>query len=346
MASVALYRLPGCDYFTRVHSESAAIRLNTTEDIGDRQGFVFVPFSSNSRCPILLIVPDSVTTCPLPHYRNPSEGWHSLPSATPPVDYIADFNVFHEAIKEHRFEKLVLAYGIRCKCSTHGDLVERVFFHACALYPELMVILFHTEESGTWLIASPEVLLERDNDLWHTVAIAGTIPYTDAPFWNSKNQDEQHIVSEFITEVITPFAHSIRTVGPKTISAGNLLHLRTDFYFSMPLRRMGALLNALHPTPAVAGIPRAEAVSFILRHEHTDRKYYSGFSGPVNINGETHLYVSLRCAHIPSHNTTATLYAGGGLMPDSCLNEEWSEVCNKAQTINTVLQQCTANTNI
>ena len=87
----------------------------------------------------------------------------------------------------------------------------------------------------------------------------------------------------------------------------------------------------LHPTPAVCGLPREEARQAILHDEPSPRRYYAGFSGPLHLQGETHLYVSLRCMEFTPH--TATLYAGGGLMPESQETDEWEETRRKMQTM-------------
>ena len=91
------------------------------------------------------------------------------------------------------------------------------------------------------------------------------------------------------------------------------------------------LLKVLHPTPAVCGLPKEEAYRFILENEGYDRCYYSGFIGWLDPDGRTDLYVNLRCMHIEEEQLT--LYAGGGLLASSELNDEWLETEKKLQTI-------------
>ncbi len=83
-------------------------------------------------------------------------------------------------------------------------------------------------------------------------------------------------------------------------------------------------------------MPKAEAREFVLQHEGMDRKCYSGFAGPVGIDNETHLYVSLRCAQL--FDGYAVLYAGGGIMPGSQCAQEWGETEQKMKTIGNVLK--------
>ena len=109
-------------------------------------------------------------------------------------------------------------------------------------------------------------------------------------------------------------------------------HLKTDFRFSLKDNKgLGDLLKVLHPTPAVCGLPKEEAYRFILQNEGYDRRYYSGFIGWLDPEGRTDIYVNLRCMHIEDEQLT--LYAGGGLLASSELNDEWLETEKKLQTI-------------
>ena len=124
--------------------------------------------------------------------------------------------------------------------------------------------------------------------------------------------------------------------GPYPAFAGALSHLKTDFHFSLPdSNKLGNLLNLLHPTPAVCGLPKEEAYRFIQDNEKYDRRYYSGFIGTLNPSGKTDLYVNLRCMNISSEQLT--LYAGGGLLASSELNDEWLETEKKLQTMRRII---------
>ena len=106
----------------------------------------------------------------------------------------------------------------------------------------------------------------------------------------------------------------------------------TDFRFTLPAHTtVGEVLARLHPTPAVCGMPRQEALRTISQAEATPRRYYAGFSGPLHLLGETHLYVSQRCMAFSPRQ--APLYAGGGLMPESQEAEEWDETQRKLTTM-------------
>ena len=354
MKSYALYRLPYAERYTAIVSEREAETLSSVSEVGERQGFLVAPFSACHDHPILLIQPDSITEHTVNDGRVEAaeENIHNsqgqvaaeeslqgnvFPSERATASYRDAFHCFHDAVSDGRFRKLVLSRS-KTIATAEGEKPERLFLRACAAFPRLMIMLFHTRQSGTWLIASPEILLEKTGDMWHTVALAGTMPYSEGlPEWSSKNKAEQHVVEEYISQTITPFARQTIKDGPFTIRAGNVQHLRTDFRFTPQHSAediTGEILSRLHPTPAVCGMPKSEARDFILTHEPHDREYYSGFAGPLNIGCGTHLYVSLRCARLCGGSMT--LFAGGGIMPESICEAEWQETEQKMKTISCI----------
>ena len=259
-----------------------------------------------------------------------------------PQYYSIDFANYHAQLENDAFRKIVLA---RCADEKMPEGVEpmELFYRACALYPRLFIALVDTPKSGCWLTATPEILLEGLGSDWRTIALAGTMKLEgdqlngegESLTWSTKNIQEQRIVATYITECLEQFTSDFREEGPRTVRAANLVHLRSDFTFRLSDHaHIGNLLQALHPTPAVCGLPKREAFQFIVRNEHTPRRYYSGFMGPLGTD-ETHLYVSLRCMNID--HDTCHLYAGGGLLKDSILEQEWQETEAKLETIRKLL---------
>ena len=120
-----------------------------------------------------------------------------------------------------------------------------------------------------------------------------------------------------------------------TVKAGNLLHLKADIIGVIGDFELKKLLDTLHPTPAVCGLPKESSKSFILANENYDRTYYTGFLGEINVDLETALYVNLRCVEIVG--TTAIIYVGGGITLESIPENEWSETSNKTFTIKSIL---------
>ena len=101
----------------------------------------------------------------------------------------------------------------------------------------------------------------------HTMALAGTMrPGTGE--WSDKNKREQKYVETYITECVRQFSDDINVKGPYTTYAADLQHLRSDISFSMnDTALIGNVVDALHPTPAVCGIPKDETRRFIIDNE-------------------------------------------------------------------------------
>ena len=178
------------------------------------------------------------------------------------------------------------------------------------------------------------------------MSLAGTQKATgDNPIksaaWTQKEIEEQALVSRYIVSCFKKIRlREYEEHGPKTVLAGNLLHLRSDFRINMQetgFPDLGSImLDLLHPTSAVCGMPRREAHDFLQEFEGFDRSFYSGFLGPVNIHGSTSIYVNLRTASL--HDNQATLYAGAGVTEDSDPEKEWEETELKCQIIGKFIQ--------
>ena len=260
------------------------------------------------------------------------------------MHYSIDFANEHSQLELDTFRKIVLA---RCADEETEEAIPpiQLFYKACMLYPRMFISLVSTPKSGCWLTATPEILLEGGREgQWRTIALAGTMTLEGEQLqgegetlsWSTKNIQEQRFVATYIAECLEQFTRDFREEGPYTVRAANLVHLRSDFTFSLPdTSHIGDLLQALHPTPAVCGLPKREAFQFIIHNEYTPRRYYSGFMGMLDPEDQTHLYVSLRCMNIEGH--CYHLYAGGGLMKDSTEELEWQETEAKLDTMRQVL---------
>lgn len=321
------YRLPYQDVYTQIVSDAEPLELASYAELGNRAGFVVAPFNITDSTPLLLIPQpyggNGLTTLAVPQ-ENGEMALVATDEHGDKTSYLRDFGLFHDSVADGSFIKLVLS---RTKCVALADKpdIDRLFFHLCHVYPRAMVMMFSTPQTGTWLVASPEILVETQRSNLCTIALAGTMPFHEGlPCWSEKNRHEQHIVEQYIENTIAPLCCRMIKDGPRTVRAGRLMHLRTDFHFKMCEGiTIGDVVERLHPTPAVCGMPKAEAREFILRNESNDRRYYSGFAGPLGLGGETHLFVTLRCMNIDGNRLT--VYAGGGIMPDSQAEEEWRE---------------------
>ncbi len=98
---------------------------------------------------------------------------------------------------------------------------------------------------------------------------------------------------------------------------------------------MTEFISALHPTPAVCGLPKERALELIYKTEMHNREYYAGYCGPINYQGKTDLFVNLRCMKILPDKLA--LYIGGGLTAKSDPEKEWEETVLKANTLLSVI---------
>ncbi len=250
-----------------------------------------------------------------------------------------------ESIESGILEKVVPARTKLIEIIEDFDL-GKTFLEMINAYPNSFVNFFHIPKIGTWLGASPETLIRVKEDQFFTMALAGTQqasgenPLKSAA-WTQKEIEEQALVCRYIVDCFKKIRlREYEEHGPKTIMAGNLLHLRTDFKVDMKatgFTQLGSvMLDLLHPTSAVCGMPRKQAHEFLKANEGFDRSFFTGFLGPVNIEDETAIFVNLRTASFKGAN--AILYAGAGVTEDSDPDKEWEETELKCRIIGKYLQ--------
>lgn len=349
MSSFAIFRLPHADHCTLIEGEVQT--LSSLNGLNDQQGFVIAPFVATEETPILLIHGEWRTVSNKERINHSSLTFHHSFLTIP--HYSETFSTFHDALTRGCFQKIVLA---RCDIEPNDRSIEPItlFVRACKRYPRMFIALVSTPQSGTWLTATPEILLESMPlpDQMRTIALAGTMRLHDDELdgeglhlrWSTKNIQEQRYVASYIADTLKRLGIDYEEEGPRTVRAANLVHLRSDFTFTYDSRHAGDLLTALHPTPAICGLPKKETQEFILQNESIPRQYYSGFMGPLrspltfhNSLPATHLYVSLRCMQI--EDTCYRLYAGGGLLRDSTCAKEWQETEAKMETMRQLLNK-------
>jgi isochorismate synthase len=250
-----------------------------------------------------------------------------------------------EAIKAGEFQKVVLSRPKQVALPDNFEAVS-VFQKLNTSYQTAFVYLCHLPEIGTWMGATPEILMSLDkNHQFTTVALAGTQVYEEGQklsevAWRQKEIEEQALVSRYIINCFKKIRlRDFQEEGPRTVVAGNLMHLKTTFKVDMKATNFAELgkvmLELLHPTSAVCGMPKKPSQDFVLANEGYQRAFYSGFIGPINLDQETHLFVNLRCMQIDTH--LLTLYAGAGITEDSQPEKEWKETEMKCQTLLNVL---------
>jgi isochorismate synthase len=192
------------------------------------------------------------------------------------------------------------------------------------------------------------------------MSLAGTKKFngTIDVIWESKEKEEQQIVTDYIVRSLQTSVSNLRISEIKTVKAGNVLHLKTDITAQLKLDSLNLkrIIQNLHPTPAVCGFSKEKAKQFILESENYDREYYTGFLGELNfkkkksrnsnrqnveknayasIKNITNLFVNLRCMQL--NRNEVTIYVGGGITHDSIPENEWEETVSKSGVIKSIL---------
>ncbi len=246
-----------------------------------------------------------------------------------------------EAIEAGAFEKIVPSRSKYVELPESFDVIE-TFQKLCDAYPNAMISFISIPNVGTWMGASPELLIQVENKhIFKTVALAGTKPFEPGTniknvAWTQKEIEEQALVCRYIISNFKKIRlREYDEQGPKTIVAGNVMHLKTTFAVDMKetnYPQLGSvMLQLIHPTSAVCGMPLEESMNFLKANEGYDREFYSGYLGPVNIQNNICLFVNLRCMQLTGDQ--AILYAGAGVTADSVPESEWEETEIKLNTL-------------
>jgi len=346
--SFVTFRLPQQEHSTTyIQTTPGQVERFSIRDISGETGFLFAPFDTRNGHRYLLIKPDleidgkeisreTIRQVEALDLR-PSPEWKgAYPVVTGREAYMGQVDAIKSSIGTGAFQKAVLS-RIRVVEGAHMEIVPKLYQAICRRHPNAFTYLFKSDDHF-WLGASPEPLLRLRDERVSTVSLAGTRPYAEKHLninkWTAKEVLEQEYVTRYIHDVLRAFdVKDYRVSSPYVKKAGNLLHLRTDFSldFSRLNGRLWEFVDAMHPTPAVAGQPKEDAISFIKKLEPHDRDYYTGFLGPIMPFGETDLFVNLRCMKItPAY---ISLYVGGGITLESDPAEEWNETRLKALSL-------------
>ncbi|WP_029272955.1 chorismate-binding protein [Flavobacterium sp. KJJ] len=248
-----------------------------------------------------------------------------------------------EAIKNDEFKKVVLSRSEKVDLIDFDFIVT--FQRLIHLYPTTFSYCFFHPEIGLWMGATPEQLLKANGSVFETTALAGTqkANLETEISWQQKEKDEQQYVTDFIVKRLREVASSVVITKPYSIKAGSIWHIKTDI--SGILNENSTLqevIDTLHPTPAVCGLPKKKAKAFIIENENYDRTFYTGFLGELNSSfahsaNSSDLFVNLRSMQIK--DKTAILYMGCGITKESVPEKEWEESVNKSMTMKRVLKK-------
>lgn len=206
----------------------------------------------------------------------------------------------------------------------------------------------HIVAVGRLIGASPELLVSRAGDTVRSHPMAGTAPRGGDPttdqrlaaslLASAKDRAEHQITIDMVHDTLLGWCSYLDyEAEPSVVPVANVQHLATlvEGRLSQPAPSVLELVAALHPTPAVSGWPRDEAVAWIAEHEGFDRGHYAGTVGWTDGEGNGTWAVSLRCAELDG--TVARVIAGNGIVADSDPATELAETRGKLQALLTAL---------
>ena len=236
-----------------------------------------------------------------------------------------------ERIHAGELAKVVVARSIDVPAVPRtGVVLERLE----RAYPSCRTFLLRGDRDAVFLGATPENFCSVEGSQLRTEALAGSARPTEAEalLHRAKDRREHEWVVDHIVSALREIADEVRAPpSPSIRLLANVAHLATPI--SARLRHgagVAEVVAALHPTPAVGGVPATAAVQFLERHERIHRGLYAGLVGFVG-PGRAELAVALRCALVS--RGIARLFLGAGIVEGSSAESEWVETQLKARAL-------------
>jgi len=250
-----------------------------------------------------------------------------------------------DAVKSRKLRKLILARTVNVS-SEKPILPEPVLQSLIQNYPICRIFAF-CRNGSCFVGASPEELVSLRGKIVTSTCLAGS-----APRGTSKNEDsrfsswllecekerkEHDIVVDWVSERMKKLCSQLEWDDvPHVVKLDNLQHLETHFA-GVPKNAKHILefVAALHPTPAVGGIPLRPALELIEHLEEQPRGWYTGPVGWIDKDGSGSFAIAIRCALLRGHE--AFLYAGSGIVAGSDPDREYQETTIKFRPLLTAL---------
>ncbi|WP_272148590.1 chorismate-binding protein [Tenacibaculum aiptasiae] len=311
--------------------------LYTSENYTE-SGFIFTPFDNNNSA---ILIPETESSffqeeIDLDIKVSQQKEFDSNNSSK--KEHIELVKKGIKAISDNLFKKVVLSRKEEIKLNSFNAI--ETFQKLLVNYPNAFTYLWYHPKVGMWLGATPETLVKIEGAHFKTMSLAGTQVFngTTDVTWKTKEIEEQQFVTDYINDRVSKISKGIKVSKTETIKAGNLLHLRSVIRGTINAEN-STLIKALHPTPAVCGLPLEPSKKFILDNENYNRSFYTGFLGELNLTNNdqntSELFVNLRCMEIK--NNSAFVFIGGGITLDSIPENEWKETVAKTSTMRKVL---------
>jgi menaquinone-specific isochorismate synthase len=247
-----------------------------------------------------------------------------------------------ELIASKYFSKIVLSQAINVISQTPFSLIDSLN-NLRLSYPDCYVFSTSNGKGQNFIGASPERLISIHNNQLLTDALAGSAPRgkTEAGdaklaqglLESEKDIREHQVVIDFIVDRLSKLGITPKfSPVPRLLQLSNIQHLWTPITAQIPPDiHLLKILAQLHPTPAVAGVPRDIALEQIRRRESCDRSLYAAPLGWIDRTGNGEFAVGIRSALIDGDR--AILYAGAGIVAGSEPEKELAEIQLKLQAL-------------
>jgi len=255
--------------------------------------------------------------------------------------FYAEVEAIRGAIAAGEFEKIVAAGHSRVRLATAletGAVLRRLRRGQGSGTVTRFAFL---QQRSTFLGLTPERLISRQGDTFATEALAGSIASggecAARLLESGKDRREHQLVVDAIERRLRPLSkHFEMARSPRIRELRDVLHLHTPISGTLRQpRHVLELVAALHPTPAVGGVPTAQAVSWIVEHEVHPRGWYAAPVGWFDARGDGEFAVALRSCVL--RGCDAFLHAGAGIVRDSNPQLEYQETELKKQALLTAL---------
>ena len=200
------------------------------------------------------------------------------------------------------------------------------------------LFMFQPGPDSVFIGASPETLYQRKGRNIETESLAGTRPrgsneaedhrLGDELLKSEKDNREHRYVSDMIEDSLSPLCARLeRDPAPSLRRLPHVQHLSTEFRGTLNEKTSdGDLLTALHPTPAVCGHPREDAMKVLRELEEFNRGLYAGPIGWVAADA-AEFSVGIRSGLV--RGSSLTIYSGAGIVRGSDHEQEWDEIEQK-----------------
>jgi menaquinone-specific isochorismate synthase len=256
------------------------------------------------------------------------------------ADWIEAVERVTDRIDGETLRKVVLATTMEVDLATTID-IPSVLERLRRTYPNCYRFLLQPNGHGSFFGPPPERLVKREGDTVETEALAGSVPRGETPaadaeharslLEDEKLQHEQRLVVDAIGAELDRFG-TVEEGTQDVRKLTNIQHLQTPITAELDEdTHVLELVEALHPTPAVGGLPRDRALDVIAETERFDRGWYAAPVGWFDASGDGEFAVGIRSG--VASDRSATLYAGNGIVADSDPHAEWDEIQPKYRPI-------------